>query len=293
MTGVRHIPGSVQTNVAKAAIGTMCKALSPQQALFGAPCYPCRGLCFSEGARRVAMVKTTPIGENRLLARLSAADLSALQPDLKKLDMAQGTVLHPPATPIEHVYFPLSGMVSLLAVMKTGEQIETGIIGREGVVGASIANHGLYSFGQATVQIAGSALRIKSDAFLKMFNRSAPFRLAMNSFQSVILLQAQQSGACHALHPVEARLCRWLLQSQDVIESDAVPLTQEFLSHMLGVQRNAVSISATALHERKVISYTRGNIKILDRAALKKCACECYDVIREHVHRVTNGSRDK
>jgi CRP-like cAMP-binding protein len=184
-------------------------------------------------------------------------------------------------------------MVSLLAVMKTGEQIETGIIGREGVVGASIANHGLYSFGQATVQIAGSALRIKSDAFMKMFNRSEPFRLAMNSFQSVILLQAQQSGACHALHPVEARLCRWLLQSQDVLDSDAVPLTQEFLSHMLGVHRNAVSFSANALDDRKLISYSRGKIKILDRSGLKKCACECYEVIRDHVHRVTNGSRDK
>ena len=120
-----------------------------------------------------------------------------------------------------------------------------------------------------------------------MFNASERFRLTINGFQSVILSQAQQSAACHALHTVEARLCRWLLQSQDVIESDAIPLTQEYLSHMLGVQRNAVSLAATILAKRDLIEYSRGKIKILDREGLKKCSCECYEVVREHMNRVT------
>jgi CRP-like cAMP-binding protein len=237
------------------------------------------------------MTKPTPIGENRLLKQLGADDFAALQPHLKRVAMVRGTVLHPPARPIEHVYFPLSGMVSLLAVMKNGDLIETGIVGREGVVGASIANNGLYAFGQATVQIAGEAWQIQSDAFLKAFNAREQFRLAINRFQSAIFLQAQQSAACHALHSVEARLCRWLLQSKDVIESDTIPLTQEFLSHMLGVQRNSVSLAATALNERGMIEYSRGNIKILNRDELKKCSCECYEVVHDFINRVVKPGR--
>ena len=239
------------------------------------------------------MTRPTPIGENRLLKQLGAGDFAGLQPHLKRVAMVRGMVLHPPARPIEHVYFPLSGMVSLLAVMKNGDMIETGIVGREGVVGASIANNGLYAFGQATVQVAGEAWQIKSDAFVKVFNALERFRLAINRFQSVILLQAQQSAACHALHSVEARLCRWLLQSQDVIESDMIPLTQEFLSHMLGVQRNSVSLAATALNERGLIEYSRGNIKILNRDELKKCSCECYEVVHDFVNRIVKPGKAK
>jgi CRP-like cAMP-binding protein len=105
----------------------------------------------------------------------------------------------------------------------------------------------------------------------------------MNRFQNVVLLQAQQSAACHALHTVQARLCRWLLQSQDVTGSEVVPLTQEFLSHMLGVQRTSVSLCAHALQSAGLIKYSRGQIKILDRRGLKKAACECYDAVRQHV----------
>jgi CRP-like cAMP-binding protein len=227
--------------------------------------------------------KPDPVGENRLLQRTSAADLARLRPDLKKVSLELGTVLHPPGAPIRHVYFPLGGMVSLLTVMRTGEQIETAIVGREGVVGASIGSDGAQSAGQATVQISGSAWRIEGKKFLELYQESPSFRTLMNKFQNVILLQAQQSAACHALHTVEARLCRWLLQSQDVTGSDNVPLTQEFLSHMLGVRRNSVSLSAHALQTAGLIRYSRGQIKILNREGLKESACECYEVIREHV----------
>jgi len=178
-------------------------------------------------------------------------------------------------------------MISLLTVMKTGEQIETGIVGREGVVGASLRSFGPLSFGQSTVQIPGAAWQLKSDIFLRLFRESPPFRSATNAFQSVIFMQAQQSAACHALHTVEARLCRRLLQSRDVVGSDAIPLTQEFLSHMLGVQRTAVSLSAMALQKRGLIEYSRGNIKILNCDELRKAACECYEVIREQVNRAS------
>jgi CRP-like cAMP-binding protein len=227
------------------------------------------------------VAEPNPLGENRLLKRLSADERSWLQP--KKLPMTRGVVLHAPGAAIEHVYFPASGMVSLLAVMRTGEQIETGIIGREGVVGGSIGNNGWRSICQATVQIPGSAWQVQSAKFLELHKASEPFRALINGFQTVVYAQAQQSAACHALHTVEARLCRWLLQSQDITESDMIPLTQEFLSHMLGVRRTSVTLCAHALQAAGLIRYSRGEIRILDRKGLKESSCECYEVVREHI----------
>ncbi len=231
----------------------------------------------------------TAIGENGLLKQLRPDDLASLQPNLKIFSMDCGMVLHQAMSAIDYVYFPLSGMISILAVMRTGEQIETGIVGRDGVIGASIGSFGPNAYGQTTVQIPGSALRLDRDSFLKAFNASESFRLIMNGFQGVILFQAQQSAACHALHSVEQRFCRWLLQSHDVLESDTIPLTQEFLSRMLGVQRTGITLRARDLQNRGLIDYTRGNIKILDRAALAKLACECHEDIHAAVHRL--GSR--
>jgi CRP-like cAMP-binding protein len=209
--------------------------------------------------------KPNPVGENRMLQRTNAADLAQLQPNLRNFSMELGAVLHAPGASIKHVYFPLRGMVSLLAVMRTGELIETAIVGREGVVGASVGTGVSQSAGQATVQIAGSAWRIEAPKFLDLYQSSVSFRTLMNKFQNVILLQTQQSAACHALHAVEARLCRWLLQSQDVTDSDVVPLTQEFLSHMLGVRRSSVSLCAHALQTAGLIRYSRGQIEIQPR----------------------------
>lgn len=236
-----------------------------------------------DGAANVA--EPNPRGENRLLKQFGADDLARLQPGLKKVPMVLGQVLHSAGAPIQHIYFPVSGMVSLLVVMRTGEQIETGIIGREGVVGASIASEGYESPGQATVQIAGSAWQIRATKFLELYQASEPFRTLVNKFQAAVLLQARQSVACHALHTVEARLCRWLLQSQDTTETDTVPLTQEFLSHMLGVRRTSVSLSAHTLQKAGLIRYSRGKIEIIDRDGLEASACECYEVVRDHINK--------
>jgi len=233
------------------------------------------------------------LGENRLLQRTTCADLARLKPHLTKIRMATGKVLHPAGTPIEHVYFPLGGMVSLLAVMKSGEQIETAITGREGVVGASVGIDGAFSNGQATVQADGPAWQITSARFLDVYNTSESFRSLMNRYLGVIHFQAQQSAACHAIHTVESRLCRWLLQAQDVVESDLVDLTQEFLSHMLGVQRSSVSQCAHTLQKTGTIRYSRGRIQVLDREGLEECACECYAAIREHIDKVLPRSPDE
>lgn len=226
------------------------------------------------------MSASTGYGKNRLLEGLGAADRAAIEPSLLPFKMIRGAILHPHNSPIDYVYFPVNGMISILSVMSTGEQIETAIVGREGVVGASIGSFGPNAFGQAIVQVAGEALRCRSANFLKLFESSENFRRSANAFQGRILAQAQQSAACHALHTVEARLCRWLLQSQDVVEFETFELTHEFLAHMLGVQRTAVSLNASAMQKAGLIAYSRGAITILDRAGLQRRSCECYEATR-------------
>jgi CRP-like cAMP-binding protein len=229
------------------------------------------------------MIPTT--GKNRLLHQLSPNELSRLEPLFSEVRLETGTILHHPGNPIEHVYFPTSGLVSMLAIMETGQAIETAVIGREGVVGATIASEGSQSFAQAMVQIEGSALRLGAAPFTKMFEASKEFKSLVNRFQSVVVLQAHQSAACHAFHSIEARLCRWLLQAADTVESNTVRLTQEFLSHMLGCQRTSVTLTAHALQKSGLIRYTRGKIEILDRTAISECACECYGVLQREIEK--------
>jgi CRP-like cAMP-binding protein len=177
-------------------------------------------------------------------------------------------------------------MVSMLTIMTTGEQIETAIIGNEGVVGGWVAFDGSDANTQSTVQIAGSAWQIPTAKYRECYKASEALRTAINKYESVIRFQAQQSAACHAIHTVEARFCRWLLISEDVLGSENVPLTQEFLSHMLGVRRTSVSLVAHTLQKAGFIQYARGKIKILNRAAIEEAACECYSVIREKIDSV-------
>jgi CRP-like cAMP-binding protein len=231
------------------------------------------------------MTIDTPPGLNRILQTLPPAEFAEVRLHLIEFTLTQGHVLHRSGEKIEYVYFPLTGMISLLTVLKSGDQIDTGIVGRYGLVGGTIGNNGPLSFGQATVQVGGSAYQLSRDRFLALFDRSLRFRDLVNAYDGYLYFQAQQSAACNAVHTVEARLCRWMLQSQDVLESDVVALTQELLSHMMGVQRNAVSLCAHALQERGLIEYSRGTIKILDREGLKKVSCECFDATSQYAAR--------
>jgi len=176
--------------------------------------------------------------------------------------------------------------------MRTGEAIETAVVGREGVVGGAIGSEGSRSFGQNMVQIPGSAWRIGAKPFLRVLEESNGLRSLVNRYQSVVLLQAQQSAGRHASHRVEARLCRWLLQAADTTDSNTVNLTQEFLSHMLGVQRTSVTITAHSLQKSGLIRYSRGKIEILDRHGIEECACECYAVLRREIDQAVGDGQD-
>jgi CRP-like cAMP-binding protein len=180
-------------------------------------------------------------------------------------------------------------MISLLAVMQSGEQIETGIIGADGVFGGGAATNG-HLFGQATVQMNGSALRMPKAHFLEAYHAHPRLRQFVDRYQATLLMQAQQNAACHALHSVRSRLCRWLLQSQDMCETNSFLLTQEFLSHMLGVRRTSVSMEAHGLQQAGLVRYSRGHIEILNRDGLEDCACECYAAIRTETDKLMGAA---
>ena len=213
---------------------------------------------------------------NYLLAGLTAEVLALLTPHFSTHALKQGSVLYEAGDEVEQVYFPQSGMVSMLSVMQNGKAIETATIGREGVVGA-MAGLGLYtSMVRAVVQLPIVTSRISSARFRQVASSSRVIENLCIRYNEVLLTQARLTAACNALHPVDARFCRWLLQSADRAESNTLPLTQELLSEMLGVRRTSVTDVAGRLQREGLISFVRGVIQILDRPALEAMTCECY-----------------
>jgi CRP-like cAMP-binding protein len=222
---------------------------------------------------------------NRFLATLPPHDFSLLAPHLCTIALERGVMLHDMGEELEHVYFPHTGMVSLVAVMQSGGTVETATIGRAGVIGAS-AGLGESTFARAIVQLPGTAARLSGVQFCAAANQSQTIRDLIVRYNDLLLAHTQQSVACNALHALEARLCRWLLQTHDCMEGDAIPLTQEFLGQMLGVRRSTVTLAARLLQSAGLIRYRRGLIQIVDRAGLEDIACECYAVVRHNADKV-------
>jgi CRP-like cAMP-binding protein len=160
------------------------------------------------------------------------------------LGLERGVMLHDVGEEIEHVYFPHTGMVSLVAVMRSGATVETATIGRGGVIGVSTGLGARWTFGRAVVQLPGIAAWISGAQFHAAANQSQAIRDLIVRYNDLLLAQVQQSVACNALHALEARLCRWLLQTHDCTDGNVIPLTQEFLGQMLGVRRTTVTIAA-------------------------------------------------
>jgi CRP-like cAMP-binding protein len=218
---------------------------------------------------------------NKLLASLPHEDFQLLIPHLASVQLAPGTVLAEPGVEVDHAYFPSSGAVSLLVVMRDGKTIETGTVGREGGVGAMSG-------------IAPCAWQVRAIAKLPMFARkiaSTEFRKAVSSSRAIaglcircnegLLAQARISAACNAVHHIEARFCRWLLETRDRAESDTIMLTHEFLAQMLGVRRTTVTETSIKIEAAGAIICSRGVIKIIDLEAVKAMACQCYQTFRE------------
>jgi CRP-like cAMP-binding protein len=231
-----------------------------------------------------------PLG-NRLLAVLPSESFALLEPDLRQVALAQNVLCFGPGDPVDQVYFPLTGMISLLVATGEGEMVETTSIGRDGAVGLQAGLGARTSFTRATVQIPGKFSVISANRLEQVASRSAPLRDLIVRYIETLWAEAQQNAACNAIHDGSSRLCRWLLQCADRIGSDQLPLTQEFLAEMLGVRRTTVTLLAQELQRRGIVRYSRGHITILDRPGLEAIACECYDTIRRESLSVKIGVR--
>ena len=200
---------------------------------------------------------------------------------LEHVSLTFGQVLYEPGSRIQHAYFPYSGVISLLTVVGPGKAAEVGLVGNEGVVGGSAALGVDISHLRAVVQGAGMAARITAPRLHKEFTTHGSWYRELYRFTHALMNQTAQTAACNRFHKVEARLARWLLVTRDRVHSHHFHLTHEFLSLMLGVRRVGVSEAAAKLQKRRLITYSRGNIQLLDSKGLETTACECYGAVKE------------
>lgn len=222
----------------------------------------------------------TPVA-NRILAALPAEEYLNLFSGLERIALNYGENIYERGEIIRYVYFPERGIVSLLAAVEDSLTLEVGIVGREGVVGLPVFLGVKTSNNRAVVQGAGFAMRMKAKDFLAGCENGSALSGVLQRYAHSLLTQVSQSAVCYRFHPAEARLARWLLMTADRMETDKFQLTQEFLSNMLGVRREAVNKSAVILQQQQLISYSRGNISIINQAGLEKAACSCYGFIKD------------
>ncbi len=218
---------------------------------------------------------------NTVLGGLHESALAPLLPHLHETSLSLGQVLHEPGDPIEAVYFPVVGVVSVLADLGDDQQVETATIGREGMVGISVLLGADTPTERSLVQVAGRALTMPvEDLREHLGERDGPLGTRLARWAQAMFTQVARNAACNRVHAVQQRAARWLLMTADRMDSPSFELTQHFLAQMLAVRRTSVSEVAQSLAEDGCITYTRGTITIIDRSRLESHACDCYDVIR-------------
>lgn len=231
--------------------------------------------------------------ENQILATLPTDVQKRLVSHLELITLAQGEVVYRPGDRITQLYFPINCLISITITMQDGATAEVGMVGNRDVAGvhAFIGNNELAQT-EYTAQVAGNAIKLEAQRLRQEFDRSAELRDVLLRYAQVFVVQTSQTAACNSLHTLEQRLPRWLLEVQERIGSDDLPLTQEFIAMMLGVRRAGVTQTAQKLQERKLIQYRRGHVQILNREGLQASACECFQTIKTQYDRVL-GERPK
>lgn len=219
--------------------------------------------------------------QNRLLAALPKKIFQKLLPKLELTTLVFGENIYKSGDIINHVYFPESGIVSLLSSVEENSTLEVGIVGNEGMVGLPVFLGVKTSNNYALVQGTGFSLRMSAESFLEECKNGGELSRVLQLFINSLLTQISQSAACNRFHEIESRLARWLLMTHDRMQANEFQITQEFLSNMLGVRREAVNKSALHLQQKQLISYSRGNLTILDRKELENVACNCYKIIKK------------
>lgn len=223
--------------------------------------------------------KNPPLA-NQLLGALPRKDYQALQRHLEEIPLVFEELLYRPNAIVSDVYFPNSGIVSLLAGINERSTLEVGLVGSEGMVGLGVFLGVNSSLNRAVVQGVGSAMKMKATVLRKECNKGGALARLLQRYSHSVLTQVTQSAVCNQFHSVEARLARWLLMTHDRMGDDEFQLKQEFLSNMLGVRREGVSKAAGKLQKLNLIRYSRGRLKVLDRAGLEATSCGCYEIIK-------------
>jgi CRP-like cAMP-binding protein len=223
---------------------------------------------------------------NRLLAALPEEEYAHLAPALNCVSLELKQPLIQAGQSIHHVFFPITAMASLLIVMEDGDEVEAGLIGPEGLVGLSAALGLEFAVYRAICQVPGEAWQMPARVLRQALERSQPLVALIQRYAAAQLRQTAQMVACNALHPATERLCRWLLMSHDRVGRDEFPMTQEFMSELLGVRRPSVTVIAGMLQEAGLIAYKRGVIRVKNRRGLEEASCECYAVMNELYRRI-------
>ena len=219
---------------------------------------------------------------NLILLSISDSDYGSLRPHLEYVSLPNHLVLHEAGGKLEFAFFPNRGLISLVVVMKDGRTAEAGIVGNEGFTGTPAAVGLSRGPLRAVVQITGDGFRVEVGALQNTLESAPHLQLMLSRYAVVQGMQVAQTAACNRLHDIEQRLARWLLMTQDRVDSGSLPITHDFLATMLGTDRPSVSLAAGVLQRKDLIEYTRGAVKIVNRKKLEDSACECYGVIQQY-----------
>ena len=231
---------------------------------------------------------------NSLLAGLPAQLLNEVAAIGESVPLELKRILHEPDEPAHHVYFPLSGVISLLTVLDDGSAVEIATVGSEGMADFA-AYLDLESPARWLVQVPGTAIRIDAAELRRISEEWPALRSVMHNYMLAMFVLVSQTAACNRRHPVEERCARWLLMTHDRVEGDTFPMTHEFLADMLGVRRPSVSIAMSILSKAGYTRYRRGKVEIVDRDGLEQATCECYHVLRDQFEKrfpVSTSRRD-
>jgi CRP-like cAMP-binding protein len=239
---------------------------------------------------------------NHLLESLAPKDFEVLRAHLKPFELVHEDLLFDTGETVDWVYFPHSGVISLVVGLADGQLIEAAMVGRDSLVGGTTAMNGRVALNRTAmngrvalnrgiVQVAGMATILNVEALRDLADQSIDFRTTLIRHEQAVLAQAQQSAACNASHGVEARLSRWLLRTRDLTGGNTLELTQEFLAQMLGVRRTSVSLVAHTLQQAGLIRYRRGRIEITDLEGLRETSCECYETVKSHSDRLLGNGQ--
>ncbi len=224
---------------------------------------------------------------NKLLASLPGDDLKRLRPRLRSVRLKARQVLHKQGDKVRDVYFLAGGAVSIIELMQDGQAAEIATVGDEGLIGGLVFFGQEESFTQSVVQVPSHSADIMAvEDFKEEMAKKGPFFLRTVRYHQALMTQVMQTTVCNGLHSAEQRCCRWLLMTHDRVRLDEFPLTHETLAMMLGVRRPTITLIAAGLQRAGVLQYRRGNMKILNRAALERASCECYRTINERVGRL-------